>query len=83
MHLFVDSIPKDNQIDAMAGPSSLQVGQIGQAAIEHSLGLKRNSWSWWPLPWLKKEEAPRNKILFLVCGPEPYVYNIDPFNDIL
>ena len=79
MHLFVDSIPKDSQTDAMA----LQVGQIGKTAIEHSLGLKRNNWSWWPLPWTKKEETPRKKILFLVCGPEPYVYNFDLFNGTL
>ena len=83
MHLFVDSIPKDSQTDAMAGPNSLQVGQIGKTVIEHSLGLKRNTWTWWPLPWAKKQEAPRKKILFLVCGPEPYVCDLDPFNVIL
>ena len=82
MHLFVDSIPNDTQDGAITSPSSLQAGQIGKMAIEHSLGLNKKK-SWWSLPWRKNEDTPRKKILFLVCGPEPYVYNIDPFSDML
>lgn len=70
MHLFVDALPNDSRSNSIDGFSSLQVGRIGKAAIEHSLGLNKINWNWWPLSW-RKNEAPRKKILFLVCGPEP------------
>jgi len=71
MHLFVDSILNDSRTNATDGFSSLQVGRIGKAAIEHSLSLNKINWSWWPMSWRKNEEVPRRKLLFLVCGPEP------------
>ncbi|KAF8631246.1 hypothetical protein AX15_002574 [Amanita polypyramis BW_CC] len=70
MHLFVDSAPGGSLTD----PRSLRVGRIGRTAIERSLGLTKDDRSWgWMTFWRKKEEPPRKKVLFLVCGPESCV----------
>jgi cytochrome-b5 reductase len=71
LHLFVDSVDGSS---SQSFKPELQVGLIGKPAIERSLGLQNTSHRpWWNKIFSKPEVARPlpNKILFLVCGPEP------------
>lgn len=66
--LFVDSMPPNETAPVDA---QLRVGRINRHAIEESLGM---SMSWWQKLFKSAPSpAPEKRVLFLVCGPEPYV----------
>ncbi|KAF8639908.1 hypothetical protein AX17_001159 [Amanita inopinata Kibby_2008] len=69
--LLVDSAPGGSAITTNI-PLSPQIGRIGKAEIENSLGLNRARQRWWDRLYRqgKEEQARKKRILFLVCGPE-------------
>lgn len=75
-------------VDASEGPahpavssSSLTVGRIGKEAIERATVSGNRSW-WWglfgasPKPASQKGGDGQKRIMFLVCGPDPWVLNV-------
>lgn len=58
-------------------PSSLTVGRIGKEAIQRATGSGSRSW-WRGLfgASVKPESQEEKRIMFLVCGPDPWVANV-------
>lgn len=75
LRLFVDS--SEGPSHPAAPSSTLAVGRIGRAAIEDAMGAGSKSW-WRSLFGASSSsrslgnEAGK-KVMFLVCGPDPYV----------
>lgn len=73
LHLFVDSQ------DSTPSDPQLEVGRISKQAIEKALGLNHLNESWWRTLFRSSHPAKEDgvqqdrKVLFLVCGPDPYV----------
>jgi len=76
IHLFVDSL--DGPVNTSLHNHKLQVGRIGKAAIQRSLGLD-TSVSWWQRIFKTNNTShsgvPKRdqKIIFLVCGPDQMI----------
>jgi cytochrome-b5 reductase len=75
LHFFVD------QPDNLSAPQSrtntdIAVKRIDSRAVKRAIGYDEPSW--WSR-WLRtdtKPELPQKRVLFLVCGPEPYVASL-------
>ena len=72
VYFFVDS---GTPINSRPTPK-FQVGRISQLGLEKCLGVVKEKLPLWQRMLLKStpHPAPR-KTLFLVCGPEPYVFS--------
>lgn len=78
LHIFVD---EDDGSQTTSQVSKKLIGRISEASLKKCIGAEEQpppSTSWWKsLP--KKQapevlEEPKRRILFLVCGPEAYVF---------
>ncbi|KAI0638082.1 ferredoxin reductase-like C-terminal NADP-linked domain-containing protein [Trametes polyzona] len=75
LSLFVDS--SEGPSHPVVSSSDLAVGRIGKAAIENAMGA--GSASWWcrllggRASTRSQEPGTGNKVMFLVCGPDPMV----------
>ncbi len=76
LSLFVDA--PDGSSHPAVPSSSLTVGRIGKAAIERATGSEKRTW-WQRVLGLgastetRVQDSGRGKVMFLVCGPDPYV----------
>jgi cytochrome-b5 reductase len=73
IQLYVDAMdPKASRVDL----PRLALGRIGRKALEQAVAPRsvKTDW-WWTKLWSpsRRADVARRKILFLVCGPEPYV----------
>ena len=80
LSFFVDA--PDGPSHPAAPSSSLTVGRIGKEAIERATDSGDGNRSWWrrffgasPKP-TPREASNGKKVMFLVCGPDPYVDSI-------
>ena len=76
LRLYVDAIgQKASQLDL----PKVTLGRIGREALEHAVSHRSTHANvWWKrlLRCSRRPDIAGRKILFLVCGPEPYVLDI-------
>lgn len=73
LRLHVDSM---DQKASRSDLPRLALGRIGRQALENAVGHRSAKANlWWNRLWLssRRQGTGSRKILFLVCGPEPYV----------
>ena len=76
-HVFIDS---DDGSKTPGGSPPFNTGRINENALrEYVVGID-SPISWWKRLFDKprpKEDPSKKRIMFLVCGPEPYVFKIN------